>query len=56
MTRGDFLRILAADMRDEARKDCRTGNVYADRHRNTSKTDWDMINLVDFRVLMTVWL
>ena len=30
LTRGDLLRILAADMREEARKACRTGGVYAD--------------------------
>ena len=45
---GDLLRILAADIK-------RIETTYKSQHGNSSEIGWDMINLVEYRVLMTYY-
>ena len=52
---GDLLKILAADMKEEIKKDYRTGDVHADPSAwGSSGTGRDMINLVGYRVHLEI--
>lgn len=56
MIRGDHQKILAADMKEETRKDYKTGGMWADPwHGDSSEAEWDRTNL-NYRVLMIYYV